>query len=105
MRMRLSQDVHPEAQAELFEAARWYEQEQSGLSSVFLSPVTDAVHHVLDWPNMAPVFPGWDREPIVRSKSIKRFPFQVLYYLTETELRVVAFAHNRRKPGYWQDRL
>lgn len=98
-------DYHSEARAELIEAAKWYEIEQPGLGSDFLSEAEHSVQQILEWPNMAPVFPGWDREPIVRSKSIKRFPFQVLYYLTETELRVVAFAHNRRKPGYWQDRL
>lgn len=54
---------------------------------------------------MAPVFPGWDREPVVHARSVKRFPFQVIYYLTDTDLRVIAFAHNQRKPSYWKDRV
>lgn len=48
MKMRLHQDVHPEAQAELLQAARWYEHEQSGLSSDFVVAITDAVQQILD---------------------------------------------------------
>lgn len=103
--MSLARDYHPEATEELVAAAEWYETEQSGLGVDFLAKAEEAVQQILDWPNMAPVFPGWDREPIVHTRSVERFPFQVIYYLTDTDLRVIAFAHNRRKPRYWEERI
>lgn len=103
--MSFAKDYHPNASTELIAAAQWYETEQSGLGADFLVKAEEAVQQIFDWPNMAPVFPGWDREPIVHTRSVKRFPFQVIYYLTDTDLRVIAFAHNRRKPGYWEDRV
>ncbi|MCI1747325.1 MAG: type II toxin-antitoxin system RelE/ParE family toxin [Acidipropionibacterium sp.] len=103
--MTLTEDFHPDAEAELIAAATWYERERRRLGSDFLNQAEFAVQQLLDWPQIAPVFPGWDREPIVRSQAIKRFPFQIVYYVTDTQVRIVAFAHTRRKPGYWQDRL
>ena len=29
----------------------------------------------------------------------------LLYYLTDAEVVIVAYAHNRRKPRYWEHRL
>ncbi|WIY81942.1 type II toxin-antitoxin system RelE/ParE family toxin [Propionimicrobium sp. PCR01-08-3] len=98
-------DTHAKATAELIEAAKWYESRQFGLGDDFLESVEGAVSLILEWPQIAPVFPGWDREPVVRTQAVARFPYRVLYYLTESKLMVVAFAHNRRKPGYWEDRL
>ena len=70
-----------------------------------MAEVEDAVLGVLDWPRAAPVFPGWDEEPVVRSKRVRVFPYRVLYYLTDTSVVIVAYAHTRRKPRYWQHRL
>ena len=60
---------------------------------------------ILEWPRIAPVFPGWNREPVVRTQAVARFPYRTLYCLTNHALPFVAFAHNRRKPSYWKDRV
>ena len=103
--MKITRRAHPLADAELIETARWYEGEEFGLGDDFLDAADNAVQTILGWPHIAPVFPGWNREPVVRSQKIKRFPYRVLYYLAGNELVVVAYAHTRRKPGYWQDRM
>ncbi len=103
--MSLTRRIHPEAAEELLEAARWYEAEQQHLGDDFMAEVEDAVLGVLDWPRAAPVFPGRDEEPVVRSKRVRVFPYRVLYYLTDTSVVIVAYAHTRRKPRYWQHRL
>lgn len=40
------------------------------------------------------------------------FPYQILYYIEDSlssiwkcNVVVVAYAHNRRKPDYWKDRI
>lgn len=103
--MKSRRDAHPAATEELIEAAKHYESDQLGLGSDFLDAVERAVHAILDWPEIAPVFPGWEREPLVRTMRVDRFPYRVLYYLSDAELTVVAYAHDRRKPGYWKDRV
>jgi hypothetical protein len=35
---------------------------------------------------------------------MRRFPFNVLYQVLPDEIRVIAIAHQRRKPDYWKSR-
>lgn len=37
--------------------------------------------------------------------AVTVFPYRVLYYLTDTSFVILAYAHNRRKPKYWDHRL
>lgn len=39
-----------------------------------------------------------------RRFPLRRFPYSIIYYLRNTELRVVAIAHHRRRPEYWAGR-
>jgi hypothetical protein len=34
---------------------------------------------------------------------LRRFPFNVIHQFHGDEIRVIAIAHQRRKPGYWSD--
>lgn len=43
-------------------------------------------------------------ELIQAARHLRRFPYSVIYYIRAEELRVVALAHHRRKPGYWSGR-
>jgi hypothetical protein len=36
---------------------------------------------------------------------VMRFPYHVVYLETSGNLRILAIAHDRRKPGYWMKRL
>jgi hypothetical protein len=41
----------------------------------------------------------------VRRRAVQRFPYHVVYLELPTHIRILAIAHDRRKPGYWNDRL
>jgi hypothetical protein len=41
----------------------------------------------------------------VRHVSLRRFRYRLVFFELADEVRVVAVAHTRRKPGYWKDRL
>nr|WP_233613429.1 type II toxin-antitoxin system RelE/ParE family toxin [Leucobacter edaphi] len=101
----MTRRVYPEAASELLAAAEWYERARTNLGDDFLSEVEDAERDVLDRPEAARVFPGWAELPVVRSASVRVFPYRVLYYLTDTEVVIVAYAHHRRKPRYWEHRM
>lgn len=41
----------------------------------------------------------------VREAFLKRFPYRVVFVELPEEIRVVALAHKRRRPGYWRHRV
>jgi hypothetical protein len=42
----------------------------------------------------------------IRRTRVHRFPYHVAYMLVDgDELSVLAVAHDRRRPGYWSDRV
>jgi toxin ParE1/3/4 len=36
---------------------------------------------------------------------LKKLPYSIIYTETEDEIRVIAFPHHKRRPGYWKQRL
>jgi hypothetical protein len=53
----------------------------------------------------APRSPGVRASVVVRSARVAGFPYSVAFVELENELRVIAIAHDKRKPGYWLKRL
>jgi toxin ParE1/3/4 len=88
--------VVPEAEAELREAAAWFEQRQEGLGDAFV----DSVFQVLERASATPAaFPLQSGAPGVRRGLVQRFSFAVYFQATEGQLTVIAFAHQRRNPA------
>ena len=90
---------HPMAEQELNEAAAYYEAESDGLGSAFIKEVEDAVDHVLDYPESAPLV-----NRLVRKKLVRRFPYNVMYSVTPKGIRILAIANQKRRPFYWRGR-
>lgn len=95
--MRL--EFHPEAEAELGEAARHYEGVQAGLGLRFFTCVEAALRRVVEAPERWPAIDGEVRRCLVRV-----FPFAVLYARIGDRLLVLAVMHCHRRPGYWRNR-
>ncbi|MDP2759333.1 MAG: type II toxin-antitoxin system RelE/ParE family toxin [Sideroxyarcus sp.] len=92
--------VHPAATAELDKAAAFYSAQankQLGLaliaefekSALFLSENTELG---------VPWVSG------TRRFVMRRFPFNIVYYIWPDQLFVIAIAHQKRRPGYWHRR-
>ena len=92
--------LHPTAQLELDEAAAYYDLEGLGLGSAFIDDFERAGEQIRQLPESSPIA----RDP-VREKLMTRFPYSVVYSFVSDEVYVLAVAHNRRRPFYWQDRL
>jgi len=41
----------------------------------------------------------------IRRVLLQRFPFAVVYQVEPELILIVAVAHQRRRPGYWRDRI
>ena len=97
--------TEPEAEQELLEAACWYEQRRPGLGLEFLAAIRAAVELIQHDPAGGSRVPGVKDEVPARRIVLRRFPYAVVFLELETEVRILAFAHARRRPGYWSGRL
>lgn len=96
MQVRFEED----AQAELFEAALYYDQQQLGLGDAFGQAVERAVGKVAADPSRFPIVIDG-----VQRCRVARFPYCVYFLALGEVLYVVAVAHHSRQPDYWKDRL
>ena len=90
-----------EAEAELGDAAEWYEARREGLGSQLLATVDEALCQIRDSPE---AFPIWKHGFPYRKLALRRFPFLIFYILSETTIDITAIAHAKRDAGYWVGR-
>lgn len=97
----MSPDVsfHEDAQAEFDEAVAFYAMERISLGEGFVSAVQHAVEHVQQYPESAVAIRGR-----VRKMRVERFPYSVMFSVVDSVIRVLAVAHDRRRPFYWSHR-
>ena len=96
--MRLT--FHPEARDEFLAAAAYYDAAVPGLGNRFLVAVRRATDLVLTHPTS-----GTPRSSGARRTLVTGFPYDVVYQVRESVVEVLAVAHQRRRPGYWRERL
>lgn len=96
--MRVS--FNPEALAEAEEATRWYrENGGSTPSRAFIQELRRVVSLAAEQHRIGS--PG----PHETTRLyLKRFPYTLVYRIQNQTLRVIAVAHQSRRPGYWAGR-
>lgn len=102
--MSIQVQFGPEAIAELRDAVRWYEQRRVGLGLSFLSAVDAAVDLLKRWPRSGVPIAGLEASD-VRRAPISSFPYHVAYLIVGERIKVLAIAHDRRRPVYWSGRV
>ena len=88
-----------EAEAEAREAFLWYFDRSPMAADAFRVELFDAIDGLTvtanDWP---------EDDDGTRRYHLRHFPYTVLYEVLGKKATVFAVAHQRRRPGYWQDR-
>lgn len=96
---RFSVAILPEAEAEFREAFLWYLKRSPLAADAFRVEVfdkIDALAHDAD---------AWPRdENGIHCRLLNRFPYTVHYDRQGGAVTVLAIAHQRRRPRYWQAR-
>ncbi|WP_038164344.1 type II toxin-antitoxin system RelE/ParE family toxin [Verrucomicrobium sp. BvORR106] len=94
-------EIHPEAEAEITDAVRWYEERSAKLGVRFLAQVTLALQKIADDPSRFQSVGGG-----IQVYRMDRWPYKIMYAYDESAslVRVVCVMHNKRRPGYWSDR-
>jgi toxin ParE1/3/4 len=91
---------HPAARRELEEAIDHYNAERQGLGREFREEVQRVLALLTRFPRLGQPVRG-----SVRRMMLSRFPYHIYYRLLESDnLRILAVAHNRRRPEYWGGR-
>ena len=91
--------LHDAADVELNEAADYYDLESPGLGEVFLKDIEKGFRRIREHPDAATaVAPG------IRKLVLTRFPFAIIYSTRADTVRVLAIAHQRKRPYYWRSR-
>jgi len=93
------------ARAELHEAARRYGEQRPELRIEFLAAVDEAMERLVWLARHLGSPPSIDPALGVKRIFVKRFPFSVYFVELPTRFRILAIAHARQRPFYWDDRL
>ena len=97
--------VEPEAKQELAAAAAWYEERREGLGLELVAEVDAVFAAIARSPRRFPLYPRVTSELGVRRAAARRFPYSIAFIEFPNVIRVVAVAHERRRPGYWVARV
>lgn len=96
--MRRSLSIHEAAELEINEAADFYDLESPGLGNAFLDEIQKAIGQILLFPESAP------EKGKIKTFNLSRFPYSLMYAIRPVEIRLLAVAHQRRRPFYWRNR-
>ena len=90
---------HPAAAEEAEAAYGWYAERSLVAARGFREELRHSVEAVAEAPERWPRYGARARRYL-----FPRFPFSLVYRVRSGEVEVIAVAHGRRRPGYWQSR-
>jgi plasmid stabilization system protein ParE len=89
-----------EAEADIAEAAIWYERRRSGLGAEFVRSIDDCLALISKQPDIFPVVYRQARMALPR-----KFPYLVIYRVSSESITIVAVIHGSRNPSRWKSRV
>ena len=88
-------EYHPLTVEDLNAASFHYEQQQYGLSKIFLAEVHQAIKRIQANPFLYAEVSG------IRRVLLKQFPYSILYRLVTSDcIRILVIRHHRRHPVF-----
>lgn len=92
--------LHPGAERELRSAYLWYLERSATVAESFEAEVDHAIGMVADSPERWPRY-----RSSLRRYVFPRFPFSLVYRVKPSYVEVIAIAHQKKHPNYWQKRV
>ena len=96
----MTPNVTTEAERELIDGALFYTREGNAeLGFAFIAEFEHTLDNLCRQPRLGSVWRG-----TTRRFPLRRFPYSIIYEIRPNEVRVIALAHQSRRPGYWRSR-
>lgn len=102
--MTLPIQLSAQASAELDNAATWYDEQRAGLGAEFMDVLDETLATLAEWPHSGAPVDDVPADLEVRRAPLARFPYHVGYIVLDDRIRILAVAHDRRRPAYWVPR-
>jgi len=97
---RLHLSLHPDAEIDALNGYEWYASRNPTAADSFRMALKAAGETIRRAPS------AWPAHKYGTQKyRLKQFPYKIIYIVENDQILVLAVAHDRRRPGYWQDRL
>jgi len=87
------------AETELADAAAWYEEQGPGLGADFFDAFDAALAAIRRNPFQYQIV-----EEEIRRAPLRRFPYSVMYAVSDDELLILSCFHGHRDPARWRER-
>ena len=96
--------LHPDALRELGDAIEWYDQGGQGRGVRFRVAFDRIIDRCLEWPGSAAEVSDPGSHGTFRHAKVPHSHYRIVYRVSNDRLEVVAVAHERRTPRYWENR-
>lgn len=91
---------YPDAVNESVNAYNWYKDIQPELGFDFRESLQSKIESIKQNPKYSSVI-----YKNVRSTRVKRFPFNIIYRISNFQIQVIAVFHHSRNPHEWKTRV
>lgn len=89
------------AAEEFYDIVEYYNQFGKLLSEDFIHEFEEAINYLINFPNS-----GYPYLHQTKRIFLDRFPYAIVYKIyNEEQIIVYAILHQKRKPGYWEERV
>lgn len=89
-----------DAAVEVEEDRAWYRDRSESAEVGFLRDLDHAVQQVTEAPQQWPQYLAGTRRYVFPT-----YPYSLVYFMEDEVIKIVAVAHDKRRPGYWRKRL
>ena len=93
---------HREARAEYREALAWYAARSLDAADGFADAVAHGIRGIRELPA---AWPMWQGRRDIHVRVMQRYPYSIVYIVRDSQIVIIAVAHQRRRPGYWLSRM
>ena len=95
-------EFHPHAEEEFLAEVDRLATLDVSVAADFVAEVLAGVRLLVAHPEAGPAL---GRSKSLRKKVLRRFRFTLIYVADPGMIRIIAIAHERRRPGYWRARV
>ena len=93
-------ELHPEVENDLTQASEYYQHNRNGYGVRFLENYVKSINVIRQFPEIGTFYIA-----DILCTRIREFPYSIFYLNLEKSIFILAVIHDRRRPGFWMNRM